>query len=74
MQPIPPAVGQLKFSITRNKSGLNKLSPSFHLNLEKSGGGSVLILYGKKLPFKKTSYYLISLDKNTERINQKDSD
>jgi hypothetical protein len=37
--------------------------------LEKSGGGSVLILYAKKMPFKKTSYYLISLEKNNERVN-----
>ena len=53
MQPIPPAVGQLKFSITRNKSGMNKLTPSYYLNLEKNNGGKILILYGKKMPFKK---------------------
>jgi len=53
MQPIPPSVGQLKFSITRNKSGMNKLSPSYYLNLEKNNGGKILILYGKKMPFKK---------------------
>jgi hypothetical protein len=64
MQPIPPAVGQLKFSITRNKGAMNKLTPSFYLNLEKSSGGTVLILYGKKMAFKKSSYYLISLEKN----------
>lgn len=76
MQPIPPAVGQLKFSITRNKGGMNKLSPSFYLNLEKSSGGTVLILYGKKMPFKKSSYYLISLEKNKARVNaaQKEAD
>lgn len=53
MQPIPPAVGQLKFSITRNKSGMNKITPSYYLNLEKNNGGKILILYGKKMPFKK---------------------
>ena len=66
MAPIPPAVGQLKFCITRNKSGMNKLTPSFYLSLEKSKGGKVLILYGKKL-IKRYSYYLISLEKNKTR-------
>lgn len=66
MQPIPPAVGQLKFCITRNKSGMNKLQPSFYLSLEKTKGGKVLILYGKKL-LKRTSYYMISLEKNKDR-------
>ena len=61
MSPIPPAVGQLKFTITRNKGATNKLTPSFYLNLEKSKGGHVMVLYAKKMPFKKSSYYLISL-------------
>ena len=72
MQPIPPAVGQLKFSITRNKSGMNKLTPSYYLNLEKNNGGKILILYGKKMPFKKSSYYLISLEKNKKRTGEKE--
>ena len=71
MQPIPPEVGQLKFFITRNKSMWNSLQPSFHLNLEKSKGGKVLLLYAKKL-VKKTSYYLISLEKNKDKFASKD--
>lgn len=71
MQPIPPAVGQLKFTITRNKSKLNKLKPSFYLNLEKNNGGKILVLYAKKMPFMKSSYYLISLEKNKSRVGPK---
>ena len=32
---------------------MNKLTPSYYLNLEKNNGGKILILYGKKMPFKK---------------------
>lgn len=53
MQPIPPAVGQLKFCIARNKSIINKLTPSYYLYLEKNNGGKILILYGKRMAFKK---------------------
>lgn len=67
MQPVPPSVGQLKFCITRNKGAMNKLTPSYYLNLEKNNGGKILILYAKKMPFKKSSYYLISLEKNKSR-------
>lgn len=76
MQPIPPSVGQLKFCITRNKGAMNKLTPSYYLNLEKNNGGKILILYAKKMPFKKSSYYLISLEKNKQRQgeNKKDND
>ena len=53
MQPIPPAVQQLKFCVQRNKKGMNKLTPSYYLYLEKKNGGKILILYAKKMPFKK---------------------
>jgi len=67
MQPIPPAIGQLKFTISRNKSNFNFLKPSFYLNLEKNNGGKILVLYAKKKMLNKSSYYLISLEKNKER-------
>ena len=64
MKPIPPSVGQLKFYINRNNSGLNKLQPTYTLNIEKArGGDSLLVLYAKKFFFKKGSYFLISLQK-----------
>lgn len=69
MEPIPPEVGQLKFCITRTKSMIS--ATTFQLALEKSKGGRVMVLYGKKL-WKRTSYYLISLEKNSDRGATKD--
>jgi hypothetical protein len=66
MQPVPPAVGQLKFCVVRNKGMMQKLTPSFYLYLEKNNGGKILVLYGKKMPFKKQSYYMICLEKNAK--------
>ena len=70
MQPIPPSVGQQKFSIVRNKRGMNKMTPSYYLYLEIPTGKKILVLYAKKMPFTKSSYYLISLQKNKERKNE----
>ena len=53
-----------------NKSGLNKLSPIFQLMIEKLDGGTLLVLYAKKMAFKQSSYYLISLDKNSKNARQ----
>ena len=69
MKPIPPEVGQLKFCVTRTKSML--AGTTFQLALEKSKGGRVMVLFGKKL-WKRTSYYLISLEQNAERTATKD--
>ena len=74
MQPIPPAVGQLKFCITRNKALWKKMNPSFFLYLEKNSGGRILILYGERQMMKKTSYYLICLEKNKQKKNERHSD
>lgn len=68
MQPIPPTAGQIKFLVRRNKSGLNKLSPIFQLMIEKIDGGTLLVLYAKKMAFKQSSYYLISLEKNSKNV------
>jgi len=70
MSPIPFAAGSLKFVITRNQSGLNKLSPIFTMSLEKPMGIKVPIIYGKKRLFNKSANYLLSIDKNcAERDN-----
>ena len=53
MEPIPPECGQLKFAIKRKISMMNKLAPSYYLYIEKKQGGSINILYGKKLALKK---------------------
>lgn len=70
--PIPYAVGQLKFSIKRDRTGLNKLEPLFTLLLEKPYGNRVPLLYGKKCLFNKLAYYIISTDpKAKERDSKK---
>ncbi len=51
-QPIKMEVGMMKFVIHRNNTGLNKLSPSYYLYMEKNNGGKILILYAKKMLFK----------------------
>lgn len=67
MEPIPPSIGFVKLQVIRNRQGINKLSPSYQLNIQKITGGSLLILYAKKILMKKSAYYLISLGKNDQR-------
>jgi len=62
--------GRIKFTIIRNKSGLNKITPSFDLYIEKSPGNKILVLHGKKRAFNKTTNFLISLSK---AANDRDS-
>lgn len=59
--PIPFACGSLKFTIVRNKSGLNSLSPYYVLYVEKPFGIKVPIMYAQKRKFNKVPNYLISL-------------
>ncbi len=72
MAPIPFACGCLKFTIVRNKTGLNKLHPYFTLFLEKPFGVKVALLYGQKRKFNKVPNYLISLDKNFKDRDDED--
>ena len=60
--PVPPSVGQLKFQIIRDKSGLNNLAPRFLLSLEKKSGSSLLVLCARKMFLKKGTYFLITLE------------
>lgn len=64
MQPIPFGAGPLRFTIERNKSGLNKIYPSYTLYIEKPYGNKVTVLYAKKRAFNKTANFLISLSKS----------
>ena len=63
MRPIPFGVGPLKFTIERNKSGFNKLWPTFTLYIEKPYGNKVTVLHAKKRALNKTANFLISLSK-----------
>ena len=65
LSPIPFGVGPLKFTIERNKSGLNKLYPTFTLYIEKPYGNKVTVLFAKKRAFNKTANFLISLTKTS---------
>lgn len=64
MQPIPMQAGRIKFTIERNQSGLNKIQPYYNLYFEGSQGKKVLVLYGKKRAFNRTTNFLISLSKD----------
>ena len=56
MKPIPYGCGALKFTITRQKTLLNKLFPFYTLEIE-SKTCKIPILYAKKLKFKKKANY-----------------
>lgn len=68
MEPVPPSIGMVKMQVIRNRQGMNKISPSYSLNIQKLTGGGLLVLYAKKILMKKSAYYLISLGKNESRV------
>lgn len=57
--PIPNTCGTIQCTITRNKSGFNRLWPKYTLHLS---DGSTFLLSAKKRAANKTSNYLISMD------------
>lgn len=59
MKPLPPKIGQIKCTIMRHKSGLNRIFPKYTLALS---DGNKFLLTGKKRTGNATSNYLISLD------------
>ena len=73
MEPIPPEVGMLKFCIRRVVTIMNKLTPSYYLYIEKRDGGSINLLFGKKVAFKKLSYYQIKLHEDGSKTNAADN-
>ncbi|KAL0483108.1 tubby protein [Acrasis kona] len=62
MRPIPEEFGFFKCTITRNRSGLNKLFPRYYLYSEEFGDTKFL-LSAKKRKNNKTPNYTISIDK-----------
>lgn len=64
MNPIPLSVGMLQFTIVRNKTGFNRLHPSYYMYLDRKDEKMLHVLYAKKRAFNKTANYLISMDKN----------
>ena len=59
MEPLPPEVGKLKFSIKRVTNFITKLTPTYEMSM-KLGSKKFNIIQAKKVAFKKTSYYQIS--------------
>jgi hypothetical protein len=62
LQPVPPEVGKLHFTIVRNNS-VFKIAPTYTLYLEKNHDQKFQILYAKKMIKGKTSYYMITLER-----------
>lgn len=60
-QPLPKDVGVVQCYIRRNKSGTNKLFPTYTLYLK---DGDRFLMCSKKRPNNKTSNYLISMGEN----------
>ena len=48
MSPIPFGCGLVKFTISRNKSGINMLNPIFTLSLELKSGENIELLFARK--------------------------
>ena len=61
MKPVPPRIGQIKCTISRNKGGFNRLFPKYTLALS---DGNKFLLSGKKRTGQTTSNYLISLEQD----------
>lgn len=59
MLPLPPRIGQVRTTIERHKSGLNRLWPKYSLCLSE---GNKFLLSAKKRTGNKTSNYLITTE------------
>lgn len=59
MKPLPALIGQVQCTITRSKSGFDRLFPKYTLNLS---NGNKYMLTGKKRSFQTTSNYMITID------------
>lgn len=62
MSPLPPRIGQIRTTIARVKSGLNKFWPKYTLCL--SEGNKEFLLAAKKRSGNTTSNYVISIDED----------
>lgn len=63
MRPVPKAIGMLQCTITRDKSGFNRLFPKYILSL--SEGGRFLLNAKKRTA--RTSNYMITFDQKMNR-------
>ena len=69
MRPVPPNIGQIQCTIVRHKSGFNRLWPKYTLHLS---NGNNFLLKGKKRSGNATSNYMITIDQEkTKKDNKK---
>ena len=61
MKPLPALIGQVQCTISRSKSGFDRLFPKYTLNLS---NGNKYMLTGKKRNMNATSNYMITIDQN----------
>jgi len=59
MKPLPALIGQVQCTITRSKSGFDRLFPKYTLSLS---SGSKYLLTGKKRGMNSTSNYMITIE------------
>lgn len=59
MKPLPALIGQVQCTITRSKSGFDRLFPKYTLSLS---NGSKYLLTGKKRGMNSTSNYMITIE------------
>lgn len=61
MKPLPALIGQVQCTISRSKSGFDRLYPKYTLALS---NGNKYMLTGKKRNMNATSNYMITIDQN----------
>ena len=59
MKPLPALIGQVQCTITRSKSGFDRLFPKYTLSLS---NGNKYLLTGKKRGMNSTSNYMITIE------------
>lgn len=59
MKPLPALIGQVQCTITRSKSGFDRLFPKYTLSLS---SGNKYLLTGKKRGMNSTSNYMITIE------------
>ena len=61
MKPLPALIGQVQCTISRSKSGFDRMFPKYTLALS---NGNKYMLTGKKRNMNATSNYMITIDQN----------
>ena len=68
MKPIPKEIGQLQFTMMRDKSGLNKLAPKYLLSLTMPNQKPALVMKAVNIFESATSHYKIQIIPKYEKM------